>query len=107
MASATSPTIDRLELGLAAADQRQHRRKRAMLAKRLKKPSSGPKMIEGRKMTASGTVSSTAVSPSGLGARIVRLRVGIGADRRAVGQAGADRARRFGDRAGAEILHGA
>ena len=39
---------------------------RAMPAKRLKKPSSGPKMIDGRRITASLTVCRTASSPRAL-----------------------------------------
>ena len=54
--------IDRLEIRLAAADQRQDRRMRAMSANLLKKPSSGPKTIDGRKMTASGLTDRMAVS---------------------------------------------
>ena len=40
--------------------------RRAIEANRLKNPSSGPNRMDGRKMTAPGTVSSTAFSPAAL-----------------------------------------
>ena len=57
---------DRLEAGLAAADQGQGGQKRASPAKRLKKLSSGPKTMEGRRMVAAGKAARSRVSPSAL-----------------------------------------
>jgi len=42
----------RLEPGVAAADERQGGARRAIAANRLKNESSGPNMIEGRRMVA-------------------------------------------------------
>ena len=62
--------------------------RRTMDAKRLKKSSSGPNTRLGLKTVASGKASLTLASPGGLGARILRRRGRIGADRRDVQQVG-------------------
>ena len=79
---------------------------RASAANLLKKSSSGPNMIEGRRITASGRAASTAFSPSALVARIGRRAILVGADRRDVDHARAMVGGGERDRFGAERLHG-
>ena len=59
---------------------------RASAAKRLKKSSSGPNTIDGRMMVAPLCAAKTSRSPSAFDARIMRRRIGVGADGRDVDQ---------------------
>jgi hypothetical protein len=66
IASATSPTKAGWNRVSPPPTSGSAGENRAMPAKRLKKSSSGPNRIEGRKMVAEGTAASTAFSPSAL-----------------------------------------
>ena len=98
--------IDRLELGLAAADQRQHRRIARHVGEAVEEAVLRPEID--RRPEDDGVLDRLqhGLFAERLGARIVRFGVQIGAQRRNMGEAGADRARRFGDGAGAELVHG-